>query len=189
MGGSLHPGGFLHLGGILHLGGCIQGGLHPRGEVCIRGSVSRGLGRPPTIGYYGMWSLKGWYASYWNAFLLVSTYVEYGRLSVMASKMWQGKICAQIGKITLFWDLVQNTSPPINWNLDRSWHFEFWLLQTGLHWEYVETNRCIPQGYHLVTEWLSIPYALLATNYALSLWPWPGDLYFNLFIHILFPLK
>ena len=49
-----------------------------RGRVCIRGSVciqtegsaSRGIAQTPPIGYYGIWSTRGWYASYWNAFLL-----------------------------------------------------------------------------------------------------------------------
>ena len=96
-----------------------------------------------------------------------------------ASRKWQGKICAQIGKNTLFWDLVQKPHPhppklkfsqilalwvltgtehdptpsptPLNWNLARSWHFAFWVVQTGLQLEYVETNCCIPQGYHLVS--------------------------------------
>ena len=43
-----------------------------------------------------------------------------------ASRKWQGRICAQMGQNTLFWNLVQDTPPP-NWNLGRSWHFEFWL--------------------------------------------------------------
>ena len=30
-----------------------------------------------------------------------------------ASRKWKGKICAQIGQNTLFWNLVQNTSPQI----------------------------------------------------------------------------
>ena len=34
--------------------------------VCIQGV---GLGRHPLIGYYGIRSMSGWYASYWNAFL------------------------------------------------------------------------------------------------------------------------
>ena len=34
--------------------------------------------------------------------------------------------------------------PPKMKKLARNWHFEFWLLQTGLQLEYVETNRCIP---------------------------------------------
>ena len=40
---------------------------------------------------------------------------------------------------------IWSRTPPENWNLGRSWHFGFWRL------EYVETNRRIPQGYHLVT--------------------------------------
>ena len=79
----------------------------------------------------------------------------------------------QIAQNTLFWNLVQNPPPPPlkfsqilalwvlttseyppgNWNLGRSWHFEFWLIQNPppqLRLEYVETNLFIPQGYHLV---------------------------------------
>ena len=63
-----------------------------------------------------------------------------------------------------------------NWNLGRSWHFGFWLSRSPplsqlksrqistlwVFWvyitpppppwrlQYVETNACIPQGYHLV---------------------------------------
>ena len=41
--------------------GCLHpGGLHSEG----------GLSRPLPIGYYGIWSKSGRYASYWNAFLL-----------------------------------------------------------------------------------------------------------------------
>ena len=36
---------------------------------------------------------------------------------------------------------------PENENLGRSWHFEFELVWRS----YVETNRCIPRGYHLVS--------------------------------------
>ena len=74
-----------------------------------------------------------------------------------------------------FW-LPQFTPP--HWNLDRTWHFKFWLPQftlppqkieiwsgLGTTWHvefwlppsprvsgssYVETNFCIPRGYHLV---------------------------------------
>ena len=60
-GGGLHPGGV-----------CIQGGLHP-GESAL-GRLGRPLpgGRPPLryMGYYGIQSTSGRYASYWNAFLL-----------------------------------------------------------------------------------------------------------------------
>ena len=51
--------------------------------------------------------------------------------------------------------------PPENSNLGRSWHlevFQFWLAQNtppppqNWYWPrtYVETNICIPRGYHLV---------------------------------------
>ena len=46
--------------GCLHPGGLHPGGLHPGG------SVSR---QSPSIGYYGIKSTIGRYASYWNAFL------------------------------------------------------------------------------------------------------------------------
>ena len=70
---------------------------------------------------------------------------------------------------------------PENWKLGRFWHFRIWVPEhlppkklkfrqilvlwdltsrtlSPLQWqlEYVETNRCIPQGYHLVTHcWAS----------------------------------
>ena len=47
-----HGGGGSASRGVLHPGVCIQGGLHP-----------------PPIGYYGIWSTSGQYASHWNAFL------------------------------------------------------------------------------------------------------------------------
>ena len=62
---SVHRGG-LHPGG-LHPGVSASGrevDLHPGGSAFRR----RGVGRPP-IGYYGIQSTNGWYASYWNAFL------------------------------------------------------------------------------------------------------------------------
>ena len=92
------------------------------------------------------------------------------------------------------WVLITTELPPPNWNLGRSWQFEFWLLQNTpppphpklksrqilalwvldyyrppptpltpspklkfrqistvwVQLEYVETNCCILQGYHLV---------------------------------------
>ena len=51
---------------------CIQvgGGLH-RGGICIRGGGVGGLARLPPIGYYGIQSMSGRRASYWNAFMLL----------------------------------------------------------------------------------------------------------------------
>ena len=80
---------FLHLCAILFTGGgrvgfpaCITGHM-TRGStsrlVCIRGVCigggwgGRGVGQtllPRHIGYYGIRSTSGRYASYWNAFLL-----------------------------------------------------------------------------------------------------------------------
>ena len=57
---------FLHLCVILFIGGvCIQGGSASRWE-----SASRRLGRRPTPPppHYGIRSISGRYASYWNAF-------------------------------------------------------------------------------------------------------------------------
>ena len=77
-GGSASRGWGLHLEGVCILGGvciwglCLQGewglhpgvGGHPGGG---RGSASRGVGQTP-MGYYGLRSKGGRYASYWNAF-------------------------------------------------------------------------------------------------------------------------
>ena len=47
-----------------------------------------------------------------------------------------------------------------NENLGRSWHFEF---EFELFWRsYVETNRCIPRGYHLV---ISVLWDNFASNW------------------------
>ena len=62
--GGLYPG-----GGGLHLdGSASREGSASGGGICIRG----GLDRPPLpryTGYYGIWSMSGRHASYWNAFL------------------------------------------------------------------------------------------------------------------------
>ena len=57
------------LGGLHPWGGLSRGGLHPEeGGVCIRGSWADS----PPIGYYGIRSRSGRYASYWNAFMFCS---------------------------------------------------------------------------------------------------------------------
>ena len=77
-GGGLPPGGSLPPGGV-----CIQGGLHPGGGSASGGSVCRGVciweesasrggWADPPIGYCGIRSTSGRYASYWNAFLLTN---------------------------------------------------------------------------------------------------------------------
>ena len=45
-------------------GGCMVGGMRVRG----RGHAWQGGMRGR---YYEIWSMSGWYASYWNAFLLI----------------------------------------------------------------------------------------------------------------------
>ena len=64
---------------------------------------------------------------------------------------------------------VPPTSPSENWNLGRSWHFEYfqlWLQSTHppprpkIEISYVETNFCIPRGYHLV---LNVKQILVST--------------------------
>ena len=85
------------------------------------------------------------------AISLVSTYVVCERLYVMQGLPecgWHGEIFAHFGKNTkntthpptpemkkwpdlgtLSFELARIPSLPENWNLGRSWHFEFWLLQ------------------------------------------------------------
>ena len=71
--GDLHPVGVFLQGGLhASRGRCLPpGGLHP-GEVCIQ-EGEEGWADPLPIGYYGIWSSSGQYASYWNAFLLLIT--------------------------------------------------------------------------------------------------------------------
>ena len=38
-------------------------------QVTSNALWDRSHGTPPR--YYGIWSMSGWYASYWNAFLLI----------------------------------------------------------------------------------------------------------------------
>ena len=58
-GGRAWPGGtcVAGVGGICGQGACMAGGMHDGGHACH----SR---------YYGIRSMSGQYASYWNAFLL-----------------------------------------------------------------------------------------------------------------------
>ena len=70
--GSLHPGG-LHLGWFASRGVCIQEGSASTGGP----GDPVGLGRPPRyMGYYGIRSTSGWYASYWNLFLFVKKFFQ-----------------------------------------------------------------------------------------------------------------
>ena len=80
-----------------------------------------------------------------------------------ASRMWQGKTCAQNPQKTLFWNLLQNTPPP-PWKLKFRQILALWVLTfqntpPPVQWwlEYVETNRCIPQGYYLVPLVITTP--------------------------------
>ena len=76
--GDLYPGWSTSGRGGLHL---HPGGLRPRGiwktslGLPLGGSASRGVGQiphpPRYMGYYGIWSTGGQYASYWNAFLFI----------------------------------------------------------------------------------------------------------------------
>ena len=108
----------------------------------------------------------------------------------------------KVGQILALLTTTEHPPPP-NWNLGRSWQFEFWLLQnippqlkfrqilalwiltTTEHphpptpppklkfrqiltfWvqlEYVETNCCIPQGYHLVQTCKQLGYNSFQTT-------------------------
>ena len=68
--GALHPG--IRGSASSRKGVCIQqeGSLHPGGRGLHLGRSSH----PPDTGYYGIRSTSCQYASYWNAFLLLSTY-------------------------------------------------------------------------------------------------------------------
>ena len=76
----------LHLGGMLRgiwsggSPGPHPGGLLAPGGVCFQGQgLLRGEWRPPRDGYY-----CGWYASYWNAFLLVMSALKRYSLCIAA---------------------------------------------------------------------------------------------------------
>ena len=98
-----------------------------------------------------------------TARLLVSTYVVCERLSVMQRQARLPEFFDQIAQNTLFWNLVQNTPPPENWNLVRSWHFGFWLSRTPLspeNWNLVRSwhfgfwlFRTPPPNWNLVRSW------------------------------------
>ena len=83
---------FLHLSVILFTGG---GGwlptMHHRphdkgqgiciqvGSACIRGGLHLGgWGDPPKKRYYGIRSTSGRYAYYWNVFLLIGLFINFG---------------------------------------------------------------------------------------------------------------
>ena len=60
-GGHAWQGG-MHDRGVMHGGGaCMEGGMHDRGDAWQGGVRGK---------YYEIRSMSGWYASYWNAFLL-----------------------------------------------------------------------------------------------------------------------
>ena len=105
----------------------VHGGIHPRADI------------PQADTPQSDSHCSGWYASYWNAFLLVSTYVVCERLSVMQRQARLPEFLTHLAR-TPYSGISYRTTPPLprNENLAR------------LQLEYVETNRCIPQGYHLV---------------------------------------
>ena len=76
-GWGLHPGGSASRGRV-----CIRG--VPIGGVCIQGSLTV----PPPIRYYGIQSMSGRYASYWNIFLFINKVVQYQYKGLSGSKTW-----------------------------------------------------------------------------------------------------
>ena len=67
---------------------------------------------------------------------LVTTYVRSMWETICdarASRKWQGKICAQIGKNILFWDLVQNTLSHPLWKLKFRQILALWVLTGTEH--------------------------------------------------------
>ena len=81
-------------------------GRHPPEQTPPSGQT------PPPPGYYGMQSTSGQYSSYWNAFLLVSTYVVCERLSVMYKQARLPEIFDQILKNTPALEFGSRTPPP-----------------------------------------------------------------------------
>ena len=80
-----HDSACLHQGGVclqegLHLGGSTSRGVCIEGGICMQLVGGGGLGRP-TMGYYGIRSTSGRYASYWNTFLLLSVFRSSTRVS------------------------------------------------------------------------------------------------------------
>ena len=80
-GGHVWQGG-MHRRGACMVGACVGGGVHDRGACVAWGHAWQGGVHggghdclsphhtcPPTHRYYEIRSMKGWYASYWNAFL------------------------------------------------------------------------------------------------------------------------
>ena len=80
-------------GGICVAGGCMTGGVHGRGHACH-------THHPPDTMRYGR-SMRGRYASYWNAFLLVNvstTYKQRIKLYVIRLSMYKTDINANVAK-------------------------------------------------------------------------------------------
>ena len=66
--GGMHGRGVCVVGGMCGRGACMAGGMHGDGGVCVAGGCA--CHAHPPGRYYRIGSMSGWYASYWNAFLL-----------------------------------------------------------------------------------------------------------------------
>ena len=70
--GGVHGGGHARQG-VCMAGGVWQGDVHGRGACMAGGMHGRGAcmegGHAWQGGMRGIWSMSGWYASYWTAFL------------------------------------------------------------------------------------------------------------------------
>ena len=98
VGGGMHGGG-MHGRGACVAGVCVwQEGMHGRGG---RGCAWQGDMR-------GIWSMSGWYASYWNASLLLYYFGQtflyfFQTLETICNIVVYGKPCQK-----LFWRICQN---------------------------------------------------------------------------------
>ena len=91
--GGMHGRGHAWQRGICVAGGCMAGGVHGRGHACH-------THHPPHTMRYGR-SMRGRYASYWNAFLLVNvstTYKQRIKLYVIRLSMYKTDINANVAK-------------------------------------------------------------------------------------------
>ena len=63
------------VGAMCGRGACMAGGVHSRGSCLAGGMCDRGHACHTHLPgrYFEIWSMSGWYASYWNAFLFIFT--------------------------------------------------------------------------------------------------------------------
>ena len=92
-----------------------QGGLDP-GGTCIGGGDGVGETSPP-IGYYGIPSTSGWYASYWNAFLYLQKFcavrINFSKTSITTITQQTWVVLMQL-QIWFRGEDVREAQPPLH---------------------------------------------------------------------------